>query len=71
MMETTLHWWPAWRAHVNTGRALSCGYQTGANTCRRPNTEGAAVIYCHACNAGTQQARYARLTHRAIEARRA
>lgn len=58
------HWLLAWRDHVRAGRAITCGYETGVNTCNRPGRSGMEIMDCVRCKSGTQQNRFAWLSHR-------
>jgi len=60
------HWLLAWRDNVRGGRAMTCGFETGVNTCTRPGYAGAGMVLmdCVRCKSGTQQNRFAWLSHR-------
>lgn len=58
------HWLLAWRDHVRAGRAVTCGHETGVNTCNRPGRSGMEIMDCVRCKSGTQQNRFAWLSHR-------
>jgi len=64
------HWIIAWRSHVQSGRAELCGYESGLNTCSKPNVEGHQVIDCVRCTTGTQQNRFARFAHQSASSKK-
>ncbi|BDT74114.1 hypothetical protein os4_36670 (plasmid) [Comamonadaceae bacterium OS-4] len=58
------HWLLVWRDHVRGGRAVTCGFESDLNTCSRPGYTGRVVMDCVRCKSGTQQNRFAWLSHR-------
>ena len=58
-------WRVAWNSHVEARKADPCGYETGLNTCNKPNTAGMQVPNCTQCAMGTLQNRFARLVTKA------
>lgn len=58
------HWLLAWRDHVRSRRAVVCPHETDVNTCNRPGRDAMEVMDCVRCNSGTQQNRFAKLSHR-------
>jgi hypothetical protein len=60
------NWRPHWQLHLESHKGAHCGYETGRDICNLPGVEGVRVPDCANCTMGTQQARYARLVHRAL-----
>lgn len=58
--EAAVRWLSAWRAHVASGRAMPCAYETAQGVCNKPGVAGRTPIHCDRCDMGTLQNRFAR-----------